>query len=55
MSEITLTGLLMLFVAGYLVYHFRGRPRPADISSLAELRARIPQTRFTIVQFYAPL
>jgi hypothetical protein len=55
MSEILLTGLLLLFVAGYLFYHLRGRPRPSDISSMAELRARFPQSRFTIVQFYAPL
>jgi hypothetical protein len=55
MSEIVSLGLLLFLIAGYLIYHFRGRPRASDISSLAELRRRIPHTRFTIVQFYAPL
>jgi hypothetical protein len=47
--------LLVLFVSGYLFYYLRGRPRSSGISSLAELRARLVNTRFTIVQFYAPL
>ena len=55
MSEIVPLGLLLLLTAGYLIYHFRGRPRRSEIGSLAELRRRFPHTRFTIVQFYAPL
>ncbi len=47
--------LLVLFVSGYLFYHIRGRPHSSDINSLAELRARLVNTRYTIVQFYAPL
>jgi len=55
MTEIISSGLFLLLIASYLIYHFRGRPRRSDISSLVELRKRIPRTRFTIVQFYAPL
>jgi hypothetical protein len=55
MNQLISLGLLFLLVAGYLIYHFRGRPRRSDVSSLAELKRRIPHTRFTIVQFYAPL
>jgi len=55
MTEIILFGLFLLLAGGYLNYHFRGRPRPSDVSSLAELRERIPLARVTIVQFYAPL
>lgn len=55
MDQIVPIGLLILLVAGYLAYHLRGRPRASDISSLAELRARLADKRFTIVQFYAPL
>ncbi len=54
-AESVLLGLLSLFVAGYFIYHYRGRPKPSDISSLVELRERFAATRFTIVQFYAPL
>jgi hypothetical protein len=55
MIEMYLLGILLLLVGGYLLYHFRGRPKPSDISSLAELKERLATTRFTIVQFYAPL
>jgi len=54
-AQIIPLGLLILLIAGYLIYHFRGRPRPSDISSLAELRERFAAKRFTIVQFYVPL
>ena len=53
--EMALVGLALLLVAGYLIFHFRGRPQPSNIASLAELRAGFSGTRFTIVQFYAPL
>lgn len=55
MNEIIPYALLLLLVAGYFIYHFRGRPRASDISSLAELTERFADKRFTIVQFYAPL
>lgn len=55
MTEIIPPGLLLLVIAGYLLYHFRGRPRRSNIASLADLRKRIPHAHFTIVQFYAPL
>lgn len=55
MDQIIPIGLLILLVSGYLFYYLRGRPRPSDISSLAELRARLVNTQYTIVQFYAPL
>lgn len=55
MNEILAPGLLLLIIAGYFIYHFRGRPRPSDIASLAELKARLADKRYTIVQFYAPL
>jgi len=54
-TEVIPLGLLLLFIAGYLIYHFRGRPRPSDIASLAELTERFTATRYTIVQFYVPL
>ena len=54
-TETFLLGLILLFIAGYFIYHFRGRPRPSDISSLAELIDRFAGTRYTIVQFYVPL
>ena len=55
MDQLIPISLLVLFVSGYLLYHLRGRPRASHISSLAELRARLVNTRYTIVQFYAPL
>lgn len=55
MDQLVPASLLILLVSGYLIYHLRGRPRPSDISSLAELRVRVTNQRFTIVQFYAPL
>jgi hypothetical protein len=55
MNEIIPLGLLLFLIGGYFIYHFRGRPRPSDIASLAELRERFADKRFTIVQFYAPL
>ena len=55
MNEIIPIGLLLLMTGGYFIYHFRGRPRPSDISSLTELKSRLGDTRYTIVQFYAPL
>lgn len=55
MNEMIPIGLLLVLVAGYFIYHFRGRPRPSDISSLAELKEGFAGMRFTIVQFYAPL
>ena len=55
MIETVMIGLMLLLAAGYLIYHYQGRPRPSDISSLAELRQRLADKQFTIVQFYAPL
>ena len=55
MNEVIPIGLLLVLVAGYLIYHFRGRPRPSNISSLSELKEGFAGVRFTIEQFYAPL
>lgn len=55
MNEIVPVVLLLLLISGYFIYYLRGRPRPSDISSLSELKERFGDSRFTIVQFYAPL
>jgi hypothetical protein len=55
MGQFIALGLLVFLIAGYLIYHYLGRPRASDIASLAELRQQISCTRFTIVQFYGPL
>ena len=31
MNEIIPLGLLLLMTGGYLIYHFRGRPRPSSV------------------------